>query len=206
MAKAAERTVEVQRTRLMELKDFELSKVKIAGKYVDVSHHESGMDAGDVEKKGQTVPHPDLKLALDTLAPIMARRLGLLQGTDLAKDMFRGDLENYEKVHDLEKLIVSRINVGGITINGTGEKRGVIITGSFEVPEGGSVGCATPKITFGSDVLGYEDEVEELCQKVIEETHAYRFCNKKAQLDIFTESEKVDKEESSKMKVVSNFG
>lgn len=195
------RTPDAQRTRLMELKDFELKKVKINGKYADVAHHESGSDAGEVEKKGQTVPHPDLQKSLDALKPIMARRLGLLEGTDLAIRLLQGgDLEKNKQAFDLEKTIIERMNVGGIQLNGSGDKFGVIITGSVGVPENGSVGLAVPKITFSQDVLGYEAETQDLVKKIIAEVHAYRFLNKKAQLDIEFEAERIEAEEAGKAK------
>jgi len=193
-----ERSQEEQRTRLMDLKDFDLKKVKIAGKFVDVSHHENGNDAGDVEKKGQTVPHPDLKKSLDALAPFMARHLGLLEGVELAINLYQGvDLDKMAKLVELKKTIISRMNVGGLTFVGSSDKYGVIITGSVTTPESGSVGLVTPKISFEEDVLGYEKECFELCKKVIEEVHAYRFCNKKAQQDIFQQAEEFDKEEAT---------
>jgi hypothetical protein len=194
------RTPEVQRTRLMELKDFELKKVKFNGKYVDVAHHESGSDAGEVEKKGQTVPHPHLKETLDALAPIMARRLGYLEATDLAIKLIEGKglLDEMGKLLALEKTIIGRMNVGGIQLNGSGDKFGVIITGSFEVAEGGGTGIAVPKITFNNDTLGYEKETYELVKDVIKEVHAYRFCNKKAQLDLMDEAERIEAEEAAK--------
>jgi len=195
------RTPEEQRTRLLEYKDFNLVKVKIIKKYADVLHHEEGADAGSVTKQGETVPHPDLQKSLDKLKPLMARRLGFLEGTDLAKKLLQGvDLDKYKEVMDLEKLIISRMHIGGLTFNGKGDKFGVMITGSFTTPVSGSVGLATPRIAFEEDVLGYEDECFELCEEVKKEVHAYRFLNKKAQLDIVFESEKIEEEEKEAKK------
>ena len=189
-----------QRTRLLEYKNFELKKFKMEKKGVDVSHHESGSDAGLVSKVGETIPHPDLKNTMDELKPLMAKRLGLLEGTDLARHLLKNDLDQLKIVLDLEKLIISRCNVNGLTFTGSGEKFGVIITGSILVPETGSVGMAVPKITFGIDILGYEEEVEEICEKVKKEVFAYRFLNKKQQLDLEFEASKIEEEESKKKK------
>lgn len=170
-----------QRTRLLEYKNFELKKFKMGKKGVDVSHHQSGSDAGLVSKVGETIPHPDLQKSMDKLKPLMAKRIGLLEGTDLARHQLKGDLDALKIVLDLEKLVVSRCNVNGLTFTGSGDKFGVMITGSILCPENGSIGMGVPKITFGAEFLGYEEEVEEICEEIKKEVFAYRFLNKKAQ-------------------------
>lgn len=189
-----------QRTRLMEYKNFDLKKFKMEKKGVDVTHHENGNDAGVIMKVGETIPHPDLQKTMNLLKPLMAKRLGLLEGTDLARHHLKSDLDKLKDVLDLEKLIISRCNVNGLAFTGTGDKFGVMITGSVLVPESGSVGMAVPKITFGSDLLGYEAEAEEICEEIKQEVFNYRFLNKKAQLDLEFEASKADEEEAKKEK------
>jgi len=191
--------VEEQRTRKLEFKDFDLRKVKMNKKGADVEHHEGGSDAGIVSKVGEIAPHPDLQTSLDKLKSIMARRLGLLEGVDLAKEIAKEHKEDklkyYEKAMNVEKEIVNRCNVNGLTFTGSGDKFGVMITGSVLLPIGGSVGLAVSKITFGETVLGYEEETEQLCEEVKKEVFAYRFQNKKAQLDLLDEAERIENEE-----------
>jgi hypothetical protein len=117
----------------------------------------------------------------------MARSLGLLEGVDLAREFAKGDLDKMEIALNLEKQIIGRMNVNGLTFLGANELAGVMITGSVLTPESGSFGLAVPKITFSQDVLGYEKETEQLCELVRKEVYAYRFLNKKKQLDMFEE-------------------
>lgn len=188
------RTHEEQRTRMVEYQFFDLRKVKMTSKGADVAHQEGGSDLGMVTKLGETTAHPDLQKALDRLRPIMARRLGLLCGTDVARDIAKGDLSKYQVAMDKETEVINRCNVNGITFVGSGEKYGVMLTGSILVPGGGSVGLAVPKIAFELDTLGYESECEDLCEEVKKEVYAYRFQNKKAQLDLEFEANKADEE------------
>jgi ribosomal protein L29 len=188
---------EEQRTRLLEYQHFDLKKIKLEKKGADISHHEAGSDAGLITKIGETIPHPDLKKTMELLKPIMARRLGLLEGTDTAKLIAKGDLDNYKIASDKEREIINRCNVNGITFGGSGDKYWVMITGSVLTPESGSFGLAVPKITFGTDTLGYEEEAENICEEIKKEVFAYRFQNKKQQLDLVFEAEKIEEEEAS---------
>jgi hypothetical protein len=201
-----ERTVETQKTRVLEYQHFDLRKVKMEKKGADITHHESGSDAGIVHKVGESAPHPELQKKLDALKPLMAKRLGLLEGTDMARHYLKGDLNALQTALDLEKLIISRCNVNGLTFTGSGDKYGVMITGSILVPETGSVGLAVPKITFSQTVLGYEEEAEQLCEEVKKEVYAYRFQNKKAQLDIEFEAKKVEDEQAKEEKKKTGKG
>lgn len=181
---------EEQKLRQLEYQHFDLIKVKITKDGADVTHHESGNDAGQLTKIGEVQPHPDLQASLDELAPFMAQRIGILDGWDFSREHTKKDLEVLKMAMDGHKEAISRCNVNGITFLGDGETYGVMITGSLKLPKGGSIGMAVSKITFGKDVLGYETEVEEICEKIKKEVYAYRFQSKKLQLDIETELKK----------------
>lgn len=192
------KTTNEQKSRVLEYQHFDLRKVKIDKNGANVDHHEGGSDAGIVSKIGETTPHPDLQKSLDALKAIMARRLGLLEGTDIAREISKGDLAKYELALNREKEIINRCNVNGLTFTGSGDKFGVMITGSVLLPISGSVGLAVSKIAFNEDSLGYEKEVEQLCEKVKVEVYAYRFQNKKAQLDIEFEASKFEEDKGTK--------
>lgn len=183
---------DAQRRRTIEYQEFDLIKFKITKDGVDVTHHESGDDPGGNTKTGESQPHPDLKKKMDELKLYMATRLGLLQGWDFSSENLKGDLDLLKIALDGHKETVGRCNVNGLTFMGEGETYGVSITGSLAVPNGGSFRLAVPKITFGSDKLGYEQEVQEICEKIKSEVYQYRFQSKKLQLDVNTEIEKVE--------------
>lgn len=181
---------EEQQRRKLEFQHFDLKKFKITKDGVDVTHHESGNDAGEIIKKGEVQPHPDLQKTLDQLKLHFATRLGLLQGWDYSREKIKKDEDALKGAIDGHKEAVARCKIGGLTFVGEGETYGVIITGNLLTPNGGSVGLAVPKITFGLTKLGYEEDVKEICEEVKKEVYAYRFQSKKAQLDIETEIER----------------
>lgn len=209
----AKKTKEEQQSRRLEYQHFDLRKFKVTKDGVDVTHHESGMEAGEITKRGEVQPHPDLKEKMDQLALYMATRLGLLQGWDYSRTHIKEE-EALKGAMEGHKEVIERMNVNGLTFVGEGETAGVMITGSIKVPKTGSTGLTVPKITFGSDKLGYETEVEEICEEIKREVYAYRFQSKKLQLDIETEAKKkenpelfqepksVDPKEGSKMEVI----
>lgn len=187
----AVKSKETQQTRKVEFQHFQVKKFKITPKGVDITHIEIGEDTGEIATVGRVVPHPDLKEKMNQLKIYMATRLGLLQGWDFSRANLKLKNEDLLKqALDGHKDAIDSCNVNGLTFVGEGDLFGVIITGSLKTPKGGSAGMAIPKITFGKEVLGYEKEVEEICDEIKEEIYAYRFQHKKAQLDIETEAEK----------------
>jgi len=199
MAKAKD--AETQRQRQLEYQCFDLVKVKLAKDGPIIEHHETGLDAGTTIKEGEVQPHPDLITALDKLKTYAAQRLGILEGWDFAREHTKSDLDILKLAVDGHMEAQFRYNVNGITIVGDGDKRGVMITGSLNLPKGGSIGMAISKITFGSEKLGYENEVEEICEEIRKECYAYRFQAKKLQLDIETE---IEKEENPDLFIIPN--
>lgn len=199
MAEKKVKTAEVQRQRQLEYQNFDLVKIKLSKDGPIIEHHETGLDAGTTKKEGEVQPNPDLIAALDKLKTYAAQRIGILDGWDFARENTKSDLDTLKIAIDGHTEAASRFNVNGITIIGDGDKIGVMITGSLNLPKGGSVGMAVSKITFGSDKLGYENEVEEICEEIRKECYAYRFQSKKLQLDIETE---IDKEENPDLFII----
>lgn len=186
---------EEQQKRVLSYENFDLIKFKIEKKGVNVTHHETGSNAGVVSKDGETTPHPDLKEKLNLLKPFMARRLGLLRGVDKGLELTKGNLDNQKIFLDLEKEIVNACNINGLTFVGSGEKRGVIMTGNVLLEHYGSIGMAVSAIRVEDDILGYEEELADICEEIKAEVYKYRFGNKKAQLDAFEGTEEEEEEE-----------
>lgn len=182
---------EEQQRRVLEYQHFDLKKFKVTKDGVDVTHHENAIEPLQSAVSGEYQPHPDLKVSMDKLQLYMATRLGLLLGWDHAREHLglkkEDALAMAVKGHE---EAVERCNVNGLTFVGEGETAGVMITGSVKLIHGGSFGLAVPKITFGKTVLGYEDDVQEICEEIKKEVYAYRFQSKKLQLDLDTELKK----------------
>lgn len=178
-----------QQRRVLEYQHFEMVKFKIQDERATVKFFEFGNEHTMSPKEHV---HPDLKAAIEQLRLYMAQRMGLLDGWDFARDKIKKDSDALTMAIDGHKETVARCNPNGFTFVGDGETSGVQITGNIKLPHGGSVGLAVGKITFGKDVLGYEDDVAEICEEIKVEVYAYLFQSKKLQLDIETEAEKAE--------------
>lgn len=189
------KTKESQQRRQLEYQHFNLIKCKITKDGVEVHHHENFENPIDQKTSGEYQPHPDLIAEFNRLRLYMATRLGLLQGWDYSREHLKSDETMLKQIIMMHDEVLERMKPSGIQFVGEGETSGVLITGSILVPKGGSTGLTVPKITFGKTVLGYEDDVQEICEDIKKEVYAYRFQSKKHQLDIETEAKKKEEPE-----------
>lgn len=189
MAKAT-KTKNEQQLRKLELKHFDLSKAKLSKKGMDVIFFENGNKHTD-EYNGE--PHTDLIQLFDRLKLYMAMRLDLLSGWDFAREKCKKDNEALQEAITSHKDCINRCKISGISIVGENSLRAVKITGSVKCGDS-SVGLATPNINFASEKLGYEQDVDSLCEEIREEVYNYVFNNKRAQLDLEDEANKAEKE------------
>lgn len=185
-------TKDKQQGRILPREDFHLLQFKLTKEGVFVKHHLGGTNPKVQTNDCEYRPHPDLKEVCDELRLYMATRLGFLEGWDFSREHTRKDRDVLEKAIQGHKDVVERMNVNGITFKGEGETYGVSITGSFKTPKNGSVGVSVPKISFEKEELGYEEDVEAICEKVTDEIYAYLILNKKAQTNIEDQAEGFD--------------
>lgn len=177
--------------RKIDYQNFDLTKVKLTKDGLDFSFFEKGNGHNEYAVTCEGIPHPDLTNQLDKLKEYLAKRLDLLKGWDYAREHLRGNLDALQDAIKGYEAEVQRCNVSGISIVGQDQLRGVKITGSLKCLQG-SVGLASPNITFSSEKLGYEKEVEEICEKIREEVYLYHFKNKRAQQDLVTQAEEAE--------------
>lgn len=189
---AKDKSKEEQQRRVMPLSAFDLKKAKITKDGVDVTHHETGTDAGEITKSGEVQPHPDLQTALDGLKLYMATRLGLLAGWDYCRENLRDNPEALAGAVQGHKDVVELCKVNGVAFMGEGDTYGVKISGYLKTGNGDGTGLSVPKILFSGEKLGYEAEVSEICDNIKSEVYKYRFQSKKLQLDIETEAQKAE--------------
>ena len=189
-------STEDQKGRIMPREDFNLMKFKRTKEGVSITHHVGGTNPANINADVDVQPHPDLQKKMDELQLYMATRLGLLQGWDFAREGTRKDSDLLEKAIQGHKDAVAMCNINGISFVGEGETAGVMITGSIKTPKSGSVGLAVPKISFGKEVLGYENEVEQICEEITDEIYSYLILKKKEQTDLGDQAEGFDNQGS----------
>lgn len=185
---------EVQQMRKLDFKNFDLEKVKLTSEGLSVTYYEKGTNAVKhmIECEGE--PHPDMNEKFNLLQPYMARRLDLLAGWDFARENTRKDPEALAQAVENYNKCVERCKVSGIVYVGKDQLRGIKITGSVKCNES-SVGLATPNITFSSEKLGFEQDVEDICEQIRSEVYLYVFSHKRAQEDLIKQIEEIEKEE-----------
>lgn len=187
--------------RKLEYQNFDLVKMKVNKDGLYLEYFEKG---GQNDKYVVTclgVAHPDLTDALDELKEIAAKRLCLVEGWDFAREELRSDLDKLSEAKKGYDAEIDRFKVSGIVYVGKDGLRGIKITGSLKCGTA-SVGMAIPNITFASEKLGYEQEVEEICERIKKETWCYHFKNKRAQQDLLDQVE--EHEEIGELIDVSN--
>ena len=81
--------------------------------------------------------------------------------------------------------------VSGISLSGTEETRGVIITGKRKA-KGGKMAQNSHRINFSGTTYGFEKELEKICDEIADEVYEYYYENKvgEAGVTLFTVDEK----------------
>lgn len=182
---------------VLNYENFDLGKIKIDKKAgILFSFTEKGGNGKDYNVKDPNLAHPDLTNAIDKLKYYMAMRLNLIQPLEDIQALLGKNKEAHEKVEELISEAVDRCSVSGIVFVGSGSLAGVKITGSLKC-NGGVVGMATPNIIFESDKLGYEEDVQDICEDIRKEVYNMHFKNKKAQLDLLDQAEEMEKENAT---------
>lgn len=173
-------------------KNFSLSKVKLVKEggldvhyevvetignesYTNKYHIESGKDI-----------HPDLRNLFKRLRPIMGRIFSVTSFLSMVETPdFKATKEQKEKAIAFADEALDNIEVRGVSFSGSGDNVAVILTGLFTISNGLKTCINSPRIKFDMFSLGYEEELEEICEEIEAEVYAFLFKGKKAQLELF---------------------
>lgn len=175
-------------------KNFSLSKVKLvkdggldvhyevietigSESYSNKYHVESGKDI-----------HPDLRDCFDRLRPVMGRVFNLTSFLSLIENPnFDADERQEHIARDFADECLDNIEVRGVSLSGTGDNVGVVLTGLFAVSNNQKTAINTPRLKFNTETFGFEEELEEIVGDIEAEVYAFLFKGKKAQLELFGE-------------------
>lgn len=142
----------------LEVADFDLKKVKFNAKkglIVDFYDVKTPNDLWNCDSDGQ--PHEDYHSALNSLKEVFAYSLGLNNGWDFARENNRKNAEALDKARKSWDAEVERCVVTGVTVVGSGENKGIKISGSLKT-DLGVVGCASPTIKFEDEFFNSVDD------------------------------------------------
>lgn len=184
----------------MNQNQFVLQKVKRSQSGgLEVVYQTEERDGSEIfwdeqSKKCRKVQHQDLNNVLDRMKSHVARALNF---SWIKIVMESGSLKATEsKAFDqVEKIIEAglkaaedNIVVNGISLTGTDKKRQVIIMATMTTDNKKKVAINTPLILLGADIFGFESELSDDVEELMEETFLYLFKNKKAHLELFENS------------------
>ena len=146
----------------MERKDFQLSKAKLVDGGLEVTYKKIITNGDEVytskiHEECTREYHPDLR------------------------NSFKACDDCFNEVFSVKDKIETR----GISLSGVGDNTGVVLTGVYTTANGQKVAVNSPRIRFGSDSFGFEEELEELVHTIEDELFAYLYEGKQAQLELF---------------------
>lgn len=176
-------------------KDFNLSKVKLLPKggiqaeyqvTVNVDGETSLIDRNETCTRDV---HPDLLGLFEDLRNIVGRVFNITSFLSLLEsDEFALSDAQKALARSFADQIVEKIEVRGVAWSGTGDNTGVVITSVFETPNGLKTCINTPRIKMATISFGFEEELEQIVEKIKTEVYAYLFKGKQAQLSLFGEN------------------
>lgn len=170
---------------------FTLKKVSITDKGLTAEYEEKRVIENkpvvvDHSVKADYLPHPDLIATRDTLRDYLIKSYNLHLGFETAlKYATKG--EQKKKVEEQMESLYSTVEVTGISIGGSDQLRGCVISGKILSFNKSKQAMNSPRITFSSEKIGFEAEVEGCCELIEREVYKYLFDGKKAQQDLFDE-------------------
>lgn len=172
--------------------NFDLQKVKVIDKVVDIRYFNLENPNRIEHPEGKDLPHPHLIEAMQGFKEIFALHSGDLKGWLFARDNIKGDLEASKGALDGYNQEVENHNVSGISYIGD-KAKGIQITGSKKI-DTGSIGYASPRLFFESEVIDYGTESQELFEKVKLEVYNYLF---KGKFGVKKQKEETDPNQTS---------
>lgn len=186
-------------------KDFNLSKVKLlptGGLKVEYQLSQSVDSEVSVVDRVETVTrevHPDLLNLFDDLASIVARVFGMTAFLTLFDSGELGIGERDKtKAREFAAAILDRIEVRGVSWSGQEDSQGVVLTAVYETSTGLKTAINTPRIKVAQISYGFEEELEQIVDRVKKEVYDYLFNGKQAQLSLFgAESSEEDSDDNA---------
>ena len=176
------------KTVQLKPESFELKKAVVSAEDVKVDYTEKKTADGTTAYfehfvHAPVAPHPDLLNKMDEFKPYLAKAFCINLGFDLAKKHLKG--KELKEIKQLEVDVMNNIEVTGVSISGSEQLKGAVISGKIKSWNGGKCAINTQRVNFESDKLGFEETIRDLVSDVETEIFEYLFKNKRAQLDLF---------------------
>ena len=113
----------------LTLAEFDLQKVKLNKKGLDVSFWEKGNNNEMITIESDTLPHPDLTDKLAEFKELFAESMETLDGWEFARENNRKNEEALRASIRGRQEEIDRFTVSGVVLKGKNEYLGIAITG-----------------------------------------------------------------------------
>lgn len=185
--------------------DFEFKKLKTngGGLNVDFSYSyavKKEVHTNVVPLESTSPPHPELTNLLDKLKPVIAdifmfnfpRELCMINEFEATTEQSR-----YLERYYIEQI--KKIDITGIAVSGSEEKKKVVITATYENKMGVTAINSKP-ISLSGSKYGFEEDVENIVNELISEAYLYVFKGKSAEPQLFSQEEQSGSTEGEEVK------
>ena len=181
--------------------NFTLKKAKISKEGVFLKGTEKRTVDGkteniEIEMKAKYQPHPDLINLKDSLKPHLAKAYSLNKVFDMAMNYLASGKK--DKVQELMDEVLNNIEVSSISVGGTDQLKGAVISGKLLSWNDAKCAINTPRIVFSSDKIGIETDVEDAVQLIESEVYKYFYEGKQAEAGLFDQSNEDDSNQGEK--------
>ena len=175
----------------LTLAEFDLQKIKLNKKGLDVSFWEKGNNNEMITIESDTLPHPDLTDKLAEFKELFAESMETLDGWEFARENNRKNEEALRAAIRGRQEEIDRFTVSGVVLKGKNEYLGIAITG-YRSTENGKAGITSPTIRFTDAEDNINAPATDLFDDLQKEIWMYLFKGKKAQpdlMDLITQEE-----------------
>lgn len=172
--------------------NFTLSKIKYKDNglcidfgFIDTIDGEPYVNNGSITKT--QIPTPDFKMLLNDLKPMLAKTWHYdFMSTAMNEKGFNANNIQKGIVNRIREELYRKISINGIAFSGSGDNEGVVILGAFKSDSNKVMAMNSPRVVFSVACYGFEEELDELSDKLLDEAYKYLFENNYGQLELFS--------------------
>lgn len=176
----------------IELKDFELQKIKVSEKSIHIQYFNAKNRNDLVTIDSDSKPSEDLFNKVNLLSEVFAQSLGLLRGWEHSRDYIKKNDEALKIAMNEYQSEIDRCKVSGFSLVGGEGNEGVKITGSLET-DYGKIGIPSGIIKFDDVDLGAKSET--IIEQITSEVYLFLFKGKRDN-DLFNQKSKPQSSET----------
>lgn len=147
-------------------------------------------------KKTDATPSPDMKKAMDALKPFLAECYGINFADEFltAEGLDQDKIDAFKVVKPIirreYKSVLNKITITSVSLSGSEETQGVVISGKMLQENGTSIAMNTPNIKLKQENFGFESELSDKLDDVVNEAWEFLYNGKKQQYEMFDEPKK----------------